>query len=89
MFLGKDIIGNPVITVSGGRSIGRVQDVYLTVNLQSVAALYLGSKGLFSRSAFLVKSEDVVTMDEDAVIVKHDDVIQEEKDIPYLEEAWL
>lgn len=89
MFLGKDIIGNPVITVSDGRSIGNVKDVYLTVNLQSVAALYLGSKGLFSRSSFLVKSEDVVTMGEDAVLVKHDEVIKEEKDIPYLEETWL
>jgi uncharacterized protein YrrD len=91
MFLGKDIIGNPVISVSEGRSIGKVKDVYLTMNLQSVAGIYLGSTGgLFSsRSSFLVKSEDVVTMGEDAVIVKHDDVIQEEKDISDIDETWL
>jgi sporulation protein YlmC with PRC-barrel domain len=63
----------------------------LTMNLQSVAGIYLGSTGgLFSsRSSFLVKSEDVVTMGEDAVIVKHDDVIQEEKDISDIDETWL
>lgn len=90
MFLGKDIIGNLVITVSDGHAIGKVKDVYLTINLQSVAGIYLGSKGLFSgRSSFLVKSEDVVTMGEDAVLVKHDDVIHEEKEIPEIEETWL
>jgi uncharacterized protein YrrD len=90
VFLGKDIIGNLVITVSDGHAIGKVKDVYLTINLQSVAGIYLGSKGLFSgRSSFLVKSEDVVTMGEDAVLVKHDDVIHEEKEIPEIEETWL
>lgn len=49
MFLGKDIIGNPVITVSDGRSIGKVRNIYLTTDLQSVAGIYLGTDGLFSR----------------------------------------
>ena len=91
MFLGKDIIGNSVITVSDGRSIGNVKDIYLTINLQSVAGIYLGSTGgLFSsRSSLLVKSEDVITMGEDAVLVKHDEVIQKERDIPDIDETWL
>jgi uncharacterized protein YrrD len=89
MFLGKDIIGNPVITVSDGRSIGKVKDIYLTTDLQSVAGIYLGTDGLFSRRSLLVKSGDVVTLGNDAVLVKHEDVIQEEKDIPETEENWL
>ena len=89
MFLGKDIIGNSVITVSNGCSIGKVKDIYLTNDLQSVAGIYLGTEGLFSRRSFLVKSEDVVTMGEDAVLVKHDEVIQEEKDNSDIEETWL
>lgn len=89
MFLGKDIIGNSVITVSNGRSIGKVKDIYLTNDLQSVAGIYLGTEGLFSRRSFLVKSEDVITMGKDAVLVKHEDVIQEEKDISETEEIWL
>ena len=91
MFLGKDIIGNSVITISGGRSIGKVKDIYLTNNLQSVAGIYLGSKGgLFSsRSSFLIKSDSIVTIGEDAVLVKHDEVIQQEKAFSDLEETWL
>jgi uncharacterized protein YrrD len=89
MFLGKDIIGNPVITVSDGRSIGKVKDIYLTTDLQSVAGIYLGTDGLFSRRSLLVKSGDVVTFGNDAILVKHDDVIQEEKDISEPKEIWL
>lgn len=89
MFLGKDIIGNSVITVSNGCSIGKVKDIYLTNDLQSVAGIYLGTEGLFSRRSFLVKSEDVITMGKDAVLVKHEDVIQEEKDISETEGIWL
>lgn len=89
MFSGKDIIGNPVITISDGRSIGNVKDIYLANDLQSVAGIYLGSEGLFSRRSLMVKSEDVVTIGKDAVLVKHDEVIQEEKDISEIEESWL
>jgi uncharacterized protein YrrD len=89
MFLGKDIIGGPVITISDGRSIGRVKDIYLTADLQSVAGIYLGTEGLFSRRSLLVRSEDVVTMGKDAVLVKHDEVIQEERDLSEAEETWL
>jgi uncharacterized protein YrrD len=89
MFLGKDIIGNPVIAVSDGRSIGKVKDLYLTADLRSVAGIYLGTEGLFSRRSLLVRSEDVITMGKDAVLVKHDQVIQEEEDTFETEETWL
>lgn len=89
MFLGKDIMGNPVITVNDGRSIGKVKDVYLTADCKSIAGIYLGTEGLFSRQSFLVDSKEVVTIGKDAVLVKHDDVIQEEDNIAETEDAWL
>lgn len=89
MFLGKDIIGNPVITVSDGRIIGKAKDVYLASNLQFVAGIYLGTEGLFSRQSFLVKSQDIVTIGEDAILVKDPDVIHEEENLTETEETWL
>jgi uncharacterized protein YrrD len=89
MFLGKDIMGNPVITVSNARNIGKVKDIYLTSDCQSVVGIYLGTEGLFSRQSFLIKSEDVVTFGEDAVLVKQADVIQEETDLSESEGTWL
>ena len=89
MFLGKDIIGNPVISVNDGRSIGKVKDIYLTTDLQSVVGIYLGTEGLFSRRSLLVKTEDVVILGRDAVLVKHGGVIQDEPDISEIDETWL
>lgn len=89
MFLGKDIIGNPVITVSDGRKIGKAKDIYLSKDCQSTAGIYLGSEGLFSRESFLVKSEDVVTIGPDAILVKHEDVIHEESSLTEPDDSWL
>lgn len=89
MFLVKDIIGNPLITVDGGRIIGKAKDIYLTEDCQSVAGIYLGTDGLFSRESFLVKAEDVVTIGPDAVLVKHRDVIYEEESLTEVYESWL
>ncbi|MCZ7672132.1 MAG: PRC-barrel domain-containing protein [Chloroflexi bacterium] len=90
MFLGKDIIGNPVITVNDGRSIGRIRDIYLSADCQSVAGIYLGTEGLFSRKSFLIKREDIITIGKDAILVKHADVVHEEGNLAETEEAsWL
>ncbi|MBK7916639.1 MAG: PRC-barrel domain-containing protein [Chloroflexi bacterium] len=87
--MGKDIIGNPVITVNDGRSIGRVKDIYLSANCTLVTGIYLGTEGLFSRKSFLVKSEDLITIGQDAVLVRHADVIHEEGNLTETEETWL
>ena len=89
MFLGKDIIGNPVITVNDGRSIGRIKDIYLSADCQLVTGIYLGTEGLFSRKSFLIKSEDITTIGQDAILVKHADVIHEEGKLAETEETWL
>ncbi|MDX1415330.1 MAG: PRC-barrel domain-containing protein [Candidatus Promineifilaceae bacterium] len=89
MFLGKDIMGNPIIAISNGQSIGNVKDVYLSADCRSVAGIYLGSEGLFSRKYFLIKSEDMVTIGRDAVLVTHSEVIHKVDDLQDSEEAWL
>lgn len=89
MILGKDIMGNPVISVSDGNSIGKVKDLYLSADCTSVAGIYLGTEGLFSRQAYLVKSRDVVTIGDDAVLVEKDDVVHEEENVEEVDKSWL
>jgi uncharacterized protein YrrD len=89
MFLGKDIIGIPVITVNDGRSIGRAKDIYLSADCQTVAGIFLGTEGVFSRKSFLVKSGDITTIGQDAILVKNADVIHEEGNLVEPEEIWL
>lgn len=89
LFLGKDIIGNPLITVNDGRSIGRIKDIYLSADCKFVAGIYLGTEGLFSRKSFLVKSEDITTIGQDVILVRHADVVHEEGDLAETEKSWL
>lgn len=89
LFLGKDIMGNEVIAVDDGRSIGKVKDVYITTDCQRVAGIYLGTEGLFSRQSFLITRDDITTIGKDAVLVKDTDVIREENDVPEMTAGWL
>lgn len=89
MFLGKDIIGVPVITVNDGRSIGRAKDFYLSADCRTIVGIFLGTEGLFSRKSFLVRSEDISTIGQDAILVKNADVIHEEGNLAEVEQTWL
>ncbi len=89
MFLGKDTMGNDVISVSDGHRVGKVKDLLLSEDCQTVTGVYLGSEGLFSRQSFLVRREDIVTMGEDAILVKDDEVVQEATDLSEVDGSWL
>jgi uncharacterized protein YrrD len=81
MLLGKNLIGNPVVAVSDGRIIGKVQDLYLAADLESVIGIFLGSEGLFRGTNFLVNAADIVTLGVDAVLAEHSDVIHREDEV--------
>jgi uncharacterized protein YrrD len=81
MLLGKNLIGNPVVAVSDGCIIGKVQDLYLAADLASVTGIYLGTEGLFRGTHLIINASDVVTLGEDTVLVSHADVIHREDEV--------
>jgi uncharacterized protein YrrD len=88
MLLGKNLIGNPIVAVNDGRIIGKVQDLYLAKDLESVTGVYLGTEGFFSGTRFIICADDVVTLGEDAVLVSHGDVIHKESEVAETE-SWV
>jgi uncharacterized protein YrrD len=88
MLLGKNLIGNPVVAVDDGRIIGKVQDLYLGVDLESIAGIYLGTEGLFRGTSFLIEAADIVTLGVDAVLVKHADATRSEDEVNEAE-SWV
>jgi uncharacterized protein YrrD len=88
MLLGKNLIGNPVVAVNDGRVIGKVQDLYLAADLQSITGIYLGTEGLFRGTHFLIDAADVVTLGVDTVLVSHADVIHKEDEVAEAEN-WV
>jgi uncharacterized protein YrrD len=71
----KELIGKTIISISDGRNLGVVKDVYLEQDLSGLAGIYLGAEGLFSRKARLIAGENVVVYGFDAILVKHNDVV--------------
>ena len=56
MRLGRSLIGNPVYNNQDGRTLGKVEDLYLDRDLTLVTAVYLGSEGLLKRTPVFIRS---------------------------------
>ncbi len=88
MRLGQSLIGNPVISITDGRELGQVKDLYLDANLRFVVGIYLGSEGLIKRKPNLVRYVDVDLFGIDAVLVQSTNVVRKGDEVPDLAE-WL
>ncbi len=47
---GKQTEGKPLISVTDGKKVGEVKDLYLDETLNQVAAVYVASEGFMSRN---------------------------------------
>jgi uncharacterized protein YrrD len=88
MRLGKDLIDKLVVSVSDGRLVGKVKDLYLDNNLEAITGLYLGSEGIFSRKPTLLRRDQVILFGLDAVLVKDSNVVIDSEQIEEFA-TWL
>ena len=75
MHSAKFYIGKPVISVTDGRRLGTVKDLYLDSDLTTVVGVYLGSEGLLSRRQHCIARASVTVFGIDAILVAHSDVV--------------
>ncbi|MCA9921467.1 MAG: PRC-barrel domain-containing protein [Anaerolineales bacterium] len=75
MRLGKELTGKQIISISDGRLLGSVKDIYLDEDLRGMTGIYTGSEGLIKRKALLIHRESVVVFGIDAVLVKNAGVV--------------
>jgi sporulation protein YlmC with PRC-barrel domain len=88
MRLGKDLLDKPIISVTDGRLLGKVKDLYLDQSLEKIAGLYLGSEGIFSRKSMLVSHDRLTLLGIDAVLAADSDVVVEETQASEVEQ-WV
>lgn len=81
MRLGKDLIGKPIISVTDGRLLGTVKDLYLNDQLYWLTGIHIGTEGLLKRKNYLIPRDSVVVFGIDAVLVKNADVVTEGKEL--------
>lgn len=88
MRLGKDLLNKPIISITDGRNLGVVKDIYLDNQLEQITGIYTGSEGLVRRKHHMIPSESVVVFGIDAILVKNRDVIIQEDERPEAV-AWV
>jgi len=75
MQAGKDLVGKPIFSISDGRQLGTVKDLYLDTGLSLVTGVFLGPQGLFSRKSSLIERNNVMVFGVDAILAKHSDAV--------------
>lgn len=88
MRLGKDLIGKPVYSMTDGRLLGSVKDVYLDKDLEMLVGVYLGSEGLIKRKSLLITRRNVMVFGIDAILAKASDVVTDDEEAKEAEH-WL
>jgi len=76
----KEFQGKLLISITDGKSLGEIKDVYLDKDCGEVIAVYLGKTGLISREAQLIHIDQIRLFGIDAWLVNGSDkvVTQEE-----------
>ncbi len=85
---GKDLTGKPIISITDGRLLGSVKDIYLDEDLRGITGIYTGSEGLIKRKSLLIHREGVVVFGIDAILVKNADVITDSETLTE-SEYWV
>lgn len=88
MRLGKELIGKPIYSLTDGRELGSVKDIYLDLDLNLLNGIFLGTEGLFSRKARVITRDNIAVFGYDAVLVKGSDVETDSNETPEVE-LWL
>jgi uncharacterized protein YrrD len=87
MRAGKDLIGKPIISITDGRLLGTVKDLYLNDQLYWLTGIHIGTEGLLKRKNFLIPRDNIVVFGIDAVLVKNAEVVTEGKELAE-SETW-
>jgi uncharacterized protein YrrD len=80
MRLGKELIGKPIYSVTDGRLLGNVKDLYINDTLYWLAGIHLGTEGLLKRKSLVIHRDHVVVFGVDAVLVQKADVVTDDKE---------
>lgn len=88
MRLGKDLIDKPIYTLDEGKLLGKIQDLYLDNNLETVIGIFLGAQGLVRRRAQLIRSGDVTLFGIDTVLVRNAEVVTDDGELVAAKD-WL
>ena len=73
--------GKPVVSLTNGEIIAKVETVLINPNTRAVAALSFTKGGLLSRATRLLPAEEIRVWGEDVILVSGPDIFVQEEDL--------
>ena len=82
MITSRDQSGKPIFSITDGKRLGEVKDLYLDQEMRQVAAVFLGREGLINRKTHMIARSAVQVYGMDAWLVSGSDTVVGPDDIP-------
>ena len=77
MLTGKQHQNKPLISITDGKKLGEIKDLYLGSDLKKVAAVFLGTEGLVRRKSLVIDRASIQVLGIDAWLVAGSDRVTE------------
>lgn len=84
MITSKEHSNKPLISITDGRKLGEVKDLYLDQDMRQIAAVFLGKEGLINRKTLVIARSAVQVCGIDAWLVSGSDIVMGSEGIPEL-----
>lgn len=82
MITSREHLNKPIISITDGKKLGEVKDMYLDQDMRQVTAVFLGKEGLINRKTLLIARSAVSVYGIDAWLVSGSDTVVDPTDIP-------
>ena len=82
MITSKELSNKPIISITDGKKLGEVKDLYLDQEMRQVTAIFLGKEGLISRKTLMIPRSAVQVYGSDVWLVSGSDVVSAPEAIP-------
>jgi uncharacterized protein YrrD len=82
MITSKEHTSKPIISITDGKKLGEVKDLYLDQEMRQVAAVFLGKEGFISRKTLAIVRSAVQIYGIDAWLVSGSDIVMQLEEIP-------
>lgn len=82
MITSKQLSSKPVITISDGKRLGEVKDLYLDADVRRAMGIYLGTEGLIKRKELIIPREAIQVSGVDVWLVSDNEAVTSKDQVP-------
>ncbi len=82
MITSKQLSSKPVITISDGKRLGEVKDLYLDADVRRAVGIYLGTEGLIKRKELIIPREAIQVSGVDVWLVSDNEAVTSKDQVP-------